>query len=204
MRNQERGGDGVAVKRSGGSRLIVRVIGRSATRGWLEIGGRRYRCALGRGGVKAGKREGDGATPAGAWRLVEVRWRPDHGRRPRSGLPTRGLRRGDGWCDAPSDRNYNRPVRHPYPASAEQLWREDHLYDIVVVLDHNRHPRVRGHGSAVFMHLARLGYEPTEGCIALGARDMRIVLGAARLGTRVVVGGRSARTGRSCLRPLSR
>jgi len=73
----------------------------------------------------------------------------------------------DGWCDAPGDRNYNRPVRHPYPASAERLWREDGLYDIVVVLSHNVRPRVRGAGSAVFMHLARPGYRPTEGCIAL-------------------------------------
>jgi L,D-peptidoglycan transpeptidase YkuD (ErfK/YbiS/YcfS/YnhG family) len=77
------------------------------------------------------------------------------------------MRRLDGWCDAPGDRNYNRPVRHPYPASAERLWREDELYDVLVVLGHNQRPRLRGGGSAIFMHVARPGYLPTEGCIAL-------------------------------------
>lgn len=187
MRNQEREGAGVAAKRSGASRLIVRTLGRSATRGWLEIGGRRCICALGRGGVKVRKREGDGATPAGTWRLVEVLWRDDRIRRSRTSLPVRAIRPDDGWCDAPSDRNYNRQVCHPYPASAERLWRDDHLYDIVVVLDHNRRPRVRGHGSAVFMHLARPGLVPTEGCIALAERDLRLVLARARHGTRIVV-----------------
>ncbi len=73
----------------------------------------------------------------------------------------------DGWCDDPRDRNYNRYVRHPYPASAERMWREDNLYDVVVVLSHNDRPRVRGRGSAVFMHVARTGMTPTEGCVAL-------------------------------------
>jgi L,D-peptidoglycan transpeptidase YkuD (ErfK/YbiS/YcfS/YnhG family) len=82
-------------------------------------------------------------------------------------LPVRAIGRGDGWCDASADRNYNRLVRHPYPASAEQLWREDGLYDIVIVLGYNERPRVRGRGSAIFMHVASLGYTPTAGCIAL-------------------------------------
>lgn len=182
-------GQAVGWKPSGGSRLIVRALGRSAMHGWLEIDGRRCTCALGRGGVRVRKREGDGATPAGTWRLVEVLWRADRVRRPGTSLPVRAIRPDDGWCDAPSDRNYNRHVRHPYPASAERLWREDRVYDIVVVLDHNRRPRVRGHGSAVFMHLARPGLVPTEGCIALAERDLRLVLARARHGTRIVVSG---------------
>lgn len=94
----------------------------------------------------------------------------------------RPLRPQDGWCDAVGDRNYNRPVRHPYPASAERLWREDGLYDVIVVLDHNARPRVQGAGSAIFMHLARPQYTPTEGCIALARRDMLRLL--PRLGRR--------------------
>ena len=82
-------------------------------------------------------------------------------------LPARAIRPDDGWCDASADRNYNRPVRHPYSASAERLWRSDGLYDLVVVLAYNERPRVRGRGSAIFMHVARPGYAPTEGCIAL-------------------------------------
>jgi L,D-peptidoglycan transpeptidase YkuD (ErfK/YbiS/YcfS/YnhG family) len=96
-----------------------------------------------------------------------VLYRSDRGRRPLTPLPVRQIAPEDGWCDAPADPNYNRAVRHPYPGSAERLWRDDSIYDIVVVLGHNVRPRVRGAGSAVFMHLARPGYGPTEGCIAL-------------------------------------
>ena len=139
----------------------------AATRGVVRLGGLAFPCALGRSGRSVRKREGDGATPVGRWRLLRVLYRSDRGRRPSTRLPVRPIAPDDGWCDAPGDRNYNRPVRHPYPASAERLWREDGLYDIVVVLSHNVRPRVRGAGSAVFMHLARPGYRPTEGCIAL-------------------------------------
>ena len=88
-------------------------------------------------------------------------------RRPRTSLPVRAIRRHDGWCDASADRNYNRPVRLPYPAGAERLWREDELYDVVVVLGYNDRPRSRGRGSAIFMHVAMPDYAPTEACIAL-------------------------------------
>jgi L,D-peptidoglycan transpeptidase YkuD (ErfK/YbiS/YcfS/YnhG family) len=96
-----------------------------------------------------------------------VLYRADRVRRPPTRLPLRPIRPDDGWCDAPADRNYNRAVRHPYPASAERLWRADRLYDVVVVLAHNFKPRVRGGGSAIFMHLARPDYASTEGCMAL-------------------------------------
>jgi L,D-peptidoglycan transpeptidase YkuD (ErfK/YbiS/YcfS/YnhG family) len=165
--------------------LTVHALGRGARRGIVRLGSLALPCALGRGGIRAGKREGDGATPLGRWRLETVLYRPDRTPRPLTGLPVRPIRPDDGWCDAPADRNYNRAVRHPYPASAERLWRGDGLYDIVVVLDHNRRPRVRGHGSAIFIHVARPGYTPTEGCIALAAPDLRRLL--ARLGPRGAV-----------------
>jgi L,D-peptidoglycan transpeptidase YkuD (ErfK/YbiS/YcfS/YnhG family) len=99
----------------------------------------------------------------------------------------RVIKPDDGWCDAVGDRNYNRRVRHPYPASAERLWRQDALYDVIVVLDHNRQPRVQGAGSAIFMHLARPGYRPTEGCVALARRHLLLVLAAARRDMRIVI-----------------
>ena len=145
----------------------------------------RFPCALGRAGCRVRKREGDGATPIGHWRLRAVLYRPDRVQRPRTHLPVRAIRPCDGWCDAPADRNYNRPVRHPYPASAERLWRADGLYDIVVVLDCNDRPRVRGRGSAIFMHVAKPGYAPTEGCIALARAHLLRLL--ERLGPRSAV-----------------
>jgi L,D-peptidoglycan transpeptidase YkuD (ErfK/YbiS/YcfS/YnhG family) len=165
--------------------LPIRAVGRRSTSGFIDMGGWRLACALGRTGAKVLKREGDGATPVGVWRLIGVLFRPDRGPRPVTGLPVRPLRPDDGWCDAAGDRRYNRLVRHPYPASAERLWRQDQLYDIVVVLDHNRRPRLRGRGSAIFIHVARDGFGPTEGCVALRAGDLRRLL--ARIGPR---GGR--------------
>lgn len=166
--------------------LIVRRLRASATRGVLEYGHYRMRCALGRGGIRALKREGDGATPRAAMRLLSVYYNPTRGSRPASALDVRAIRSNDGWCDDPKDRNYNRAVRHPYAASAEHLWRADAVYDLIVVLDYNIRPRRRGAGSAIFMHVARPGYQPTEGCIALQPADLLKLLRTARRGTRVV------------------
>ncbi len=137
---------------------------------WLESAV--WPCALGAAGVVSRKREGDGGTPAGRWRLCRVLYRADRVSRPRTRLPVRELHVNDGWCDSPADRNYNRPVRLPYRASAESLWREDGLYDVVVVLAYNDRPRIKGRGSAIFMHVARPLLAPTEGCVALPLRDL--------------------------------
>jgi L,D-peptidoglycan transpeptidase YkuD (ErfK/YbiS/YcfS/YnhG family) len=166
---------------------IIAVRGRSAagSQGALMLGSFRLKCALGRSGRRVIKREGDGASPIGEWRLVEVLYRADRVLPPRTILPVRRLRPDSGWCDAIGDRNYNREVRHPYASSAEKMWRDDHLYDLVVVLAHNRIPRVQGAGSAIFIHLARPGYTATEGCVALSEHDLRRVLALATRGTRL-------------------
>ncbi len=144
-------------------------------------------CAIGRGGRRPKRREGDGITPLGAWPVREALYRADRMPRPRTGLRIRPIRPGDGWCDEPADRNYNRPVKLPFPRSHEGLWRRDWLYDIVVVLGYNDRPRSLGRGSAIFMHLARPGYKPTAGCIALSRGDMLKVLALLRPGDKVVV-----------------
>jgi L,D-peptidoglycan transpeptidase YkuD (ErfK/YbiS/YcfS/YnhG family) len=156
--------------------LEVGSLTRGASKGWLRMGSCVLPCALGRTGRTFSKREGDGGTPSGCWRPLIVLYRADRVARPRTGLPVRPIRPSDGWCDAPGDGNYNRVVRHPYPASAERLWRQDALYDLIVVLDHNQRPRIQGAGSAIFMHVARTGYQPTEGCVALSHRHLLHVL----------------------------
>jgi len=157
--------------------------------GWLDLGGRKARCALGPAGVvpAADKREGDGASPAGVWPIRRVLYRPDRGTPPATALPAFALAPDDGWCDAAGDPAYNRPVKLPYPASAEAMWRDDHLYDIVVVLGHNDDPPVAGLGSAIFMHLARDDYEPTQGCVALARPDLEELLRQARPGDAVEI-----------------
>src|SRR4051812_32905347 len=142
---------------------------RERHRGLVRCGPLALRCALGRSGVTHMKREGDGATPAGRLRLLFLIVRPDRAR-PRSGLPTRVLHKNDGWCEDPRHGSYNRPIRLPSPAGHETMWRADRLYDIVGVLDWNITPRRSRCGSAIFLHLARPGYGPTAGCIALNRR----------------------------------
>lgn len=144
--------------------------------GWLRFpDGRRVPAIIGRSGLMAAaqKREGDGATPIGIWPLRRVWWRQDRlGRSPVTALPLRVIAREDGWCDAPDDPAYNRPVRLPYGASAENLWREDGLYDVVVELGHNDDPPVPGLGSAIFLHVALPDRPHTQGCVALALTDL--------------------------------
>lgn len=156
--------------------LTLRILSPSRQSGRLEAGGRALPCALGRAGLSRRRREGGGATPRGAWPLRCVFYRPDRLPRPVSRLPVNALRPGDGWCDEPGDPMYNRPVRLPYPASAEALWREDGLYDLILVPGINDDPVIRGRGSALFIHIAREGLRPTEGCIALAREDLRRLL----------------------------
>ena len=143
----------------------------SAT-GELRWESRIYRCALGWGGVRADKREGDGATPAGRFPLRRILYRPDRVSPPPARLPVAPLELDDGWCDDPADSQYNKPVRLPYRAHHEELWRADSLYDVIVVIGYNDAPVVAGRGSAIFMHLASADYQPTQGCIALARLDL--------------------------------
>jgi L,D-peptidoglycan transpeptidase YkuD (ErfK/YbiS/YcfS/YnhG family) len=148
--------------------------------------GRRMRCALGPAGIRAGKQEGDGATPAGRFAMRRLLYRPDRLERPPTGLPVLALSPSDGWCDDPGDPLYNRPVRLPYPGRHERLWLSEALYDLIVVLGHNDDP-VRPHaGSAVFLHVARPDYAATAGCIALARDDLLALLAEAGPGDAVV------------------
>jgi len=144
--------------------------------GLLNVEGVVFRCALGRAGISAFKREGDGATPLGPLRLLVGYIRPERHPMRRSGLVLTPIRADMGWCDAPADANYNRPVRLPFRAGHEKMLRGDRLYDVCIVLDWNIRPRRRNGGSAIFMHLARPGFRPTEGCIAVERRTMMRLL----------------------------
>ena len=150
----------------------------------MDLGAETACCGLGRGGIctAAAKCEGDGRTPAGVWPLRRLLWRADRISLPRTALLSQPIHVSDGWCDAPSDRQYNRPVKMPYRASAESLWRNDHVYDLVVVLGYNDDPVVPGAGSAIFLHLARPDYIATDGCITLALDHMAKFLRLARPG----------------------
>lgn len=170
-----------------GGKIVVRPRPGRPSQGILAWAGQTFPCALGRGGIRALKREGDGATPLASMRLLHGYFRAGRLPAASSPLPLRAIRAGDGWCDAPGDRNYNRKVALPYPASSETMRRDDRLYDCVVVLDYNIRPRRRGMGSAVFLHIAREGFAPTEGCVAVSPRVMARLLPRLSRNTVLVV-----------------
>jgi L,D-peptidoglycan transpeptidase YkuD (ErfK/YbiS/YcfS/YnhG family) len=168
---------------------IIRICARPGVRsqGWLRTGSQQMRVALGRGGVVADKREGDGATPRGRFRPLRLWWRADRVVRPRTLLPVRRIGPDDAWCEAPADRRYNRPFRRSANEPGDRLRREDSLYDFVVEIDHNTRPRIARRGSAVFIHVARPGFAPTAGCVALKAGDLRRLLGRLGRNTRIEI-----------------
>jgi L,D-peptidoglycan transpeptidase YkuD (ErfK/YbiS/YcfS/YnhG family) len=154
---------------------------------WAQWGEARWRCAVGRGAIGHDKREGDGVTPVGRWPLRRVLYRADRLGPPPCALPVAAIQPDDGWCDAPGDPAYNSPVKLPYGASHERLTREDRLYDLVVVLGHNDNPVIPGAGSAIFLHIARDDYGPTEGCVALALAHLLTVLREAEPGSAVEI-----------------
>jgi L,D-peptidoglycan transpeptidase YkuD (ErfK/YbiS/YcfS/YnhG family) len=169
------------------SRITVRRKPGDAARGWLTAGPLALPVALGRGGIKANKREGDGGTPRGTFLAKRLWWRAERHARPATLLPARRIKPDDGWCENQADRHYNRPVKVPAGSTADRLARADALYDFIVEIDHNTRPRIAGRGSAVFIHVARPRFAPTAGCVALEIGTLRRLL--ARLGprTRIVV-----------------
>jgi L,D-peptidoglycan transpeptidase YkuD (ErfK/YbiS/YcfS/YnhG family) len=157
------------------------------SKGEARWGQQLFRCALGRAGTEAGKREGDGATPAGRFPLRYLLYRPDRLEPPETGLGLLTLCPSDGWCDDPGDPLYNRPVRLPFCGRHEALWRPDEVYDLILVLGHNDDPVRPGLGSAVFLHVARPDYAPTQGCVALAKGDLLALIATAGPGDAVDV-----------------
>jgi L,D-peptidoglycan transpeptidase YkuD (ErfK/YbiS/YcfS/YnhG family) len=168
---------------------IVRIRARPGrpTQGWLFAGPLTAPIALGRAGIRADKREGDGGTPRGRFRPLRLWWRADRLPRPRTLLPVRPIGPDDAWCEDPDDRRYNRPFQRAARDAGDRLTRDDHLYDLIVEIDHNTRPRIAGRGSAVFIHLARPKFAPTAGCVALRRRDLQILLRRLNPRTRILI-----------------
>lgn len=156
-------------------------------RGWLIAGRQVSPVALGRGGIIANKREGDGGTPKGTFRPLRLWWRADRHRRPSTHLPVRAIRPSDAWCEDPASRHYNRPLRIAPGGDGDRLTRDDHLYDFIVEIDHNTRPRTAGRGSAVFLHLARPNFSPTAGCISMTKWAMLHLLRQIGPDTRIII-----------------
>jgi L,D-peptidoglycan transpeptidase YkuD (ErfK/YbiS/YcfS/YnhG family) len=153
----------------------------------LDWGAGARHAAIGPGGIAVKGGEGDGITPRGRFAVREIFYRADRVARPQVQLPLHAIAEQDGWCDAPDDPNYNRLVTLPYRASAEHMWRDDHLYDLVAVLGYNDDPVVPGKGSAIFLHLAKPDYAPTQGCVALAFADALAALEQLEPGDEIII-----------------
>jgi L,D-peptidoglycan transpeptidase YkuD (ErfK/YbiS/YcfS/YnhG family) len=152
--------------------LTVQADSADTSLGWAAWGDRRWRCTVGAGGVREDKVEGDAATPAGTFPLRRIYFRNDRLVLPKVRLPARPINEHDGWCDDPRSSTYNRLVHIPNEWSHEKMWREDGLYDLVVVVGYNDDPPEGEWGSAIFLHVARADYSPTQGCVALAHDDL--------------------------------
>ena len=150
--------------------LIVNPTGRAL---WNNTS---YRCTLGSGGVSFRKEEGDGVTPAGVFELRRVYFRSDRLDAPRTRLPVAALRPTDAWCDCPEHKNYNQHVTLPFDGHHELLWRDDNIYDLIVVISHNDQPVLQGKGSAIFIHVATPDYKDTKGCVAFSQTHLLKIL----------------------------
>ena len=152
--------------------LTVQADSGETSLGWAILGERRWRCTMGAGGVREDKVEGDAATPAGSYPLRRIYFRNDRLVLPKVRLPARPIAEHDGWCDDPRSSTYNKLVRIPNEWSHEKMWREDGLYDLVVVIGYNDDPPEGEWGSAIFLHIARDDYAPTQGCVAFKRDDL--------------------------------
>jgi L,D-peptidoglycan transpeptidase YkuD (ErfK/YbiS/YcfS/YnhG family) len=170
------------------SAIRIRAAAANPRRGWLIAGGQAVPVALGRGGIRANKREGDGGTPMGTFRPRQVWWRADRHPRPHTFLPIRAIGPEDAWCEDPSSRHYNQPVHLDRESGGDRLRRDDHLYDFIVEIDHNNSPRIAGRGSAVFLHLARADFSPTAGCVSMTKSAMLRLLQRLGSETKIVIG----------------
>jgi L,D-peptidoglycan transpeptidase YkuD (ErfK/YbiS/YcfS/YnhG family) len=167
--------------------IHVRARSARSSQGFITCGQRRFACIIGRAGRVFQKREGDGASPIGVWKLGSLYFRRDRLRAPPSELSAIPLQNDMGWCDDPQSALYNRLIKLPYAANHEDLFRADSAYDILVTTDHNSRPWIKGFGSAIFFHLTRPDSTVTAGCVAVSKHDMRLILAACGPKTKLVI-----------------
>ena len=140
--------------------------------GYLKYKNLKFRCSLGKGGVGKKELEGDNITPIGSYKLVNFFFRKDRIDKINSKIKFKEIKKNMGWCDDPKSKKYNQLIKLPSKLSYEKLFRKDHLYDLLIVLDYNMKPVIKNRGSAIFIHLATKYYNSTKGCIGLKKIDM--------------------------------
>jgi len=153
--------------------------------GYLKYKNFKFRCALGKGGIKQKGREGDFITPKGKFKLIKIYYRSDRIKKINSTLKTIKIKKNMGWCDDVSSNYYNKQIKISKKIGHEKLHRKDNLYDIIVVLNYNLNPIIKGKGSAIFLHVAKKNYNKTHGCIALKKNELLSLISKIKKNTQI-------------------
>jgi len=147
----------------------------------------KFRCSLGKAGIKKKIREGDNITPRGTFKLLRVFYRPDKIKKIKTKLNKIKIKKNFGWCDDPKSKFYNKLVRLPFKGSYEKLYRRDSIYDLLIVLNYNTNPIIENKGSAIFIHIAKKNFSNTAGCVALTKKDLLILLANIKKNTKIEI-----------------
>ena len=144
--------------------------------GYLKYKNFKFRCALGKAGIKEKKFEGDNITPRGTYRIIKVFYRPDRIKNLTTRITKIQIKKNMGWCDDFKSKDYNKLIKIPFKYSYERLFRKDHIYDLVILINYNYRPTIRNKGSAIFIHIAKKNYQKTAGCIAVKKKHLLRIL----------------------------
>lgn len=136
----------------------------------------KVKCAIGKRGIGKKRREGDLITPKGLFKIKKVYFRKDKVRGLKTKFSMKAITKNMGWCNDPKSNKYNKLIKYPFAFNAEKLFRNDNIYDIVIVLNFNSRPVKKNKGSAIFLHVARRKYSPTLGCVAISKNDLKYLL----------------------------
>ena len=154
---------------------------------YLKYKNLKFRCALGKGGIKIKKREGDNITPKGNYKIVKVYYRKDRIKKISTRIRCNNIKKDMGWCDDPKSKKYNKLIKLPTQYNHEKLYRKDNIYDLILVLNYNMRPIIKNKGSAIFIHVANKNYKPTQGCISLKKQDLTKILSLLTKKTKVLI-----------------
>ena len=155
--------------------------------GYLKYKNFKFRCALGEHGISEKKKEGDKITPKGIYKIVNVYYRQDRIKKISSKLKLIKIKKNMGWCDDPDSKNYNKLIKVPTKYSYEKLFRNENIYDLIIVLNYNMNPVIKNKGSAIFIHVAKKKYNKTAGCIALKKKHLTKLIEKINKRTKVAI-----------------
>ena len=155
--------------------------------GYLQYKNLKFRCALGKAGIKKKEKEGDNITPRGIFKITNLYYRSDKIKNIITSITKIKIKKNMGWCDDPSSVHYNKQIKLPSKFSHEKLYRKDNLYDLFLVLNYNTNPVIKNKGSAIFLHITKVSYKKTKGCIALKKVDLIQLISKIRKNTKIKI-----------------